>query len=127
MPPQEHTYLRTHELSGAALSISLADETRVLQTRAAASSAGRAAKTLVKDGPLRLTLVALRRGSSLKDHATEGAVSIQLLHGRAEVTAAGRQIALRPGGIAVLEPGVRHGARAGSDCALLVTVAMPDG
>ncbi|MHB8376311.1 MAG: cupin domain-containing protein [Dehalococcoidia bacterium] len=124
MTATTHTYLRNHRLSAAALSFALPAEEAPLRERALASSAGRAAKTLVKEGTLRITLIALRKGVVLRAHQVEGAASIHVVRGRARVSAAGTDSELSAGGIVVLQEQVPHTAAALTDCTLLVTVAM---
>ncbi len=124
MTTPRHAYLRTHTLSGAALTFALPAEEAALRERALTSKAGRAAKTLVKEGPLRLTLVALRKGVALQAHQVEGVVSIHVLRGRARVSAAGTDRELASAGMVVLQEEVPHTATALTDCTLLVTVAM---
>jgi quercetin dioxygenase-like cupin family protein len=126
MPAMKHTYRRTHQLSGAALSFSLGAEDAALRQKASAAKAGRAAKTLVKEGPIRVTVVALNKGVALQAHQVEGAVSIHVLRGRARVAAAGGETDLSSGGLVVLQEQVTHAAVAVTDCTLLITVAMPE-
>ena len=83
---------------------------------------GRSARTLVKDGPLRLTVMALAAGGSLPPHQADGPISIHLLEGDAVFDVAGREYQLVPGDVLVLEAGVRHGARSTQGCVLLLTV-----
>lgn len=123
----KHTYLKTHTLSGPALAFSLAEEDAALRDRAADAKSGRGAKTLVKDGTLRVTLIAMRKGSALSPHQVEGVVSLHVLRGRARVSADGGSIDLPAGGMVVLQEEVPHTAEALADCALLVTVAMNSG
>jgi hypothetical protein len=52
--------LRTRHLSGKMLRFLIDAEDETLRESAEASKTGRAAKTLVKQGPLRITLVALQ-------------------------------------------------------------------
>ena len=124
MPAMKHTYKRTHQLSGAALSFALSGEEAALREKAATAKAGRAAKTLVKEGAIRVTVVSLRKGVVLQAHQVEGAVSIQVVRGRARVSAAGEDIELAAGGLVVLQERVPHAAAALTDCSLLITVAM---
>lgn len=49
----------------------LAAEDDSLRQFAEESKTGRAGKTLVKDGPLRITLVALKKGTELPSHHVE--------------------------------------------------------
>ncbi len=120
----QHTYLKTHTISSAVLAFGLAEQDAELKARAEQSTSGRAAKTLVKDGPLRVTLIAMRKGNALRAHQVEGVVSVQVLRGRARVSAEGEGIELATNGLVVLQEEVAHTAEALSDCALLVTVAM---
>src|SRR5438094_6783455 len=54
-----------HRVSGRALSFSLEDEMRKVRQELTSASA-RIARTLVKDGPLTVTLVAVRSGGGLR-------------------------------------------------------------
>jgi quercetin dioxygenase-like cupin family protein len=119
----KHTYLKTHTLTGAVLSFSLAAEDTALRERASKARSGRAAKTLVKDGPLRVTLMVLRKGAALSPHQVDGIVSLHVLRGRLRVSAEG-VMDLASGGLVVLDKEVAHTAEALSDSSLLVTVAM---
>lgn len=118
-------YLRTHRLRGEVLRFTVGTEERALQAMAASAASGRAAKTLVKDGPLRITLAVLRRDAALEEHQIEGPVSIHTLRGRVRVVTPEGKIELGPGEIAALDAGVAHSAQALEDCTLLITVAMP--
>lgn len=120
----KHTYLKDHTLTGAALSFSLSSEDAALRERAAKAKSRRAAKTLVKEGLLRVTLIVLGKGAALSPHQVEGVVSIHALRGRARVSAQGSVVALPAGGLVVLDREVVHSVEALADCALLVTVAM---
>jgi len=122
--PATHNYLRTHTLAAPVLQVALSTEDAALRERAAAAASGRAAKTLVKEGPLRVTLVALRRGTALSEHAVAGAFSAQVLRGRARLSAAGETLSLQRGALATFDAGVPHTVEAISDCALLITFAM---
>jgi len=65
------------------MSFWLPAENNHLRERVAGSTGGRAARTLVKQGGLRLALVALRKGAVLRLHAVPAPVSIQTLRGEA--------------------------------------------
>jgi len=119
-----HTYLQTHRLSGLLLAFELGSEAERLRAKAATARAGRAAKTLVKEGQLRGTLVALRRGSSLGRHRTDGVSSVQLLRGRATAELGTVFYPMRAGSMVVFDQGVEHSLSADSDCEFLVIVAM---
>lgn len=119
------SYLRTHRLRGKVLTFLLGAEESELQERAASSKSGRAAKTLVKEGPIRITLVALTKGTALQSHEVAGPLSIQCLRGCLRVTTGEGDADVPPGGLVALESGLAHAATAADDCTLLITVAMP--
>jgi quercetin dioxygenase-like cupin family protein len=83
---------------------------------------GRTARTLVKEGPLRLTMLALAAGGELPEHHTDGPVSIHLLKGAAVFRVLDHDYALGTGDILALAPGVRHSARSEQGCSFLLTV-----
>ena len=124
MVTTKHTYVRTHPIKGNVLAFDLKSTHVDLIERARTTRAGRTAKTLVKEGPLRITLVALRQGVSLQEHQVAGAVSIQALHGRVAVEADGSRSDLRAGQLLVLDADISHRATAVSDCAMLITMSM---
>ena len=83
---------------------------------------GRSARTLVKDGPLRLTLIALAAGGNMPPHRAEGPVTIQLIEGDVVFDVAEREYPLVPGEVLVLASGVQHGVRSTGGCVFLLTV-----
>ena len=116
---------RTRRLSGRMLAFLLGAEDDTLREFAKASKSGRAAKTLIKQGPLRITLIALTRGTVLPSHQVAGPVSIQTVRGSLEVAAGKRKVEVPEGSLLALAPSVAHTAKALRDCTMLITVVMP--
>jgi quercetin dioxygenase-like cupin family protein len=83
---------------------------------------GRTARTLVKEGPLRLTVIAIAAGGVIPVHHAEGPITIHLLEGDAVFDVAEREYALAAGDVLVLASGVPHAARSTAGCVLLLTV-----
>jgi quercetin dioxygenase-like cupin family protein len=83
---------------------------------------GRTARTLVKEGPLRLTLIALAAGGSIPSHRAEGPVTIHLLEGDVVFDVEESQYPLVPGEVLVLASGLRHEVRSSAGCVFLLTV-----
>jgi quercetin dioxygenase-like cupin family protein len=101
-------------------------EGEALAHRAQLATAGRTARTLVKEGPLRVTLVALKAGVSLQQHQVSGPSSIQALKGVARLETPAGTTVLPAGALMVLDAGVTHRVTAIEDCTLLVSlVATP--
>jgi len=83
---------------------------------------GRSARTLVKEGPLRLTLMAIAAGGNVPAHTADGPVSIQLLEGDVTFTGGGESHTLDVGDVIVYAASVEHAATSTSGCLLLLTV-----
>ena len=83
---------------------------------------GRTARTLVKEGPLRLTLMALAKEGVLPEHRADGPVSIHVVEGDVVFTALSVEYPLRAGEVLVIASGVPHEARSASGCVFLLTV-----
>jgi quercetin dioxygenase-like cupin family protein len=88
---------------------------------------GHNAKTLVKYDGLRIVLIALKAGSRIPEHHTEGQVSIQTIVGHIQVRSEGRSFNLRPGGLLALDQGSPHDVEALEESAFLLTIAWPGG
>ena len=116
--------LRVRRLAGKRLTFMLRAEDDTLREFAEDSKTGRAAKTLVKEGPLRITMVALRKGTVLPPHHVEGPISIQIIRGCLRLTTQSGDMDVPEGNLIALGPGVVHSAKAHDDCAILLTFAM---
>jgi quercetin dioxygenase-like cupin family protein len=116
-----------HVLSGKGLTFALEDEARQLSTELAATSGGRAAKTLAKAAGLRATLVLLEAGRTLTPEAAAGGASLQILSGRLRITTDGVAIQAGPGNLVILCDNLREPIVAEEESLFLVTVAWPEG
>lgn len=104
----------------------LGAEDTTLRELADGSKIGRAGKTLVKEGSLRITFVALKKGTVLPSHQIAGPVSIQTTRGCLRLSTDTEDMDVTAGTLIALGPGVAHTAQAHTDCALLLTFAMSD-
>ena len=88
---------------------------------------GRHAEVLVSDGPLRQSVIALRRGVRLPEHNSPPAASIQVVRGSVRVTGQ-EEAELRAGDLDALTH-FRHAVEALEDCAFLLTTvtSQPSG
>ncbi len=117
-------FLKTHRLRGKVLAFLLPVEEDDLQERARSSTNGRAARTLVKEGTFRITLVALTAETALPSHHVAGPVSIQTLRGLLQVTLDGEELNVPQGGLLVLDAGVSHTAKAVDDSVVMITLSL---
>lgn len=99
----------------------LADQ---LQAKAAASSAQRAAHTLIAgDAPLRETVIALAAGAQMSEHENPGYATVQVLRGQARLLAGQETWQLRTGSHLVI-PDRRHSVEADTDTVLLLSAVL---
>jgi quercetin dioxygenase-like cupin family protein len=120
-----HTYLRSHQVSGDVMQMDLDAERASILEAARSAPVGHTAKTLVKDGPIRVVLVGLKSGATLREHKAEGPVTIQALQGEAVVSSGSDRETLSVGSLLVFGADIPHTVDASSDCVLLLTIAMP--
>lgn len=117
------TYLKTHKISGKQVHFRLHEEIGAQLERAKEARTGRTSKTLVKEGPLRITLVALRKGAHMTKHHVDGQVSIHVIRGALAVWTELGTTELSGNDVLVLGDGVAHAVSAQKDCAFLITMS----
>lgn len=86
------------------------------------STTHQAARTLVRRPDLRVVLVALAAGATLKEHSATPPVSIQTVSGCVRIESPRRSVEHVAGGLLLLEPGEPHSVRAIADSALLLSI-----
>jgi quercetin dioxygenase-like cupin family protein len=87
---------------------------------------GRSARTLVKQGLLRITIIAIAPGGDMEAHSTTGPVSMHVVEGEIIFTALGREYVARTGDILVMAPDVEHSVRSVTGGVFLLTIVHPD-
>ncbi len=107
-------------LSGDVLVVSLLDS-----STPAAPEAGRSARTLLKEGPLRVTVVTIAPGAEIPEHRADGPITVQPLTGRLRFTAAGQTHDLAPGQLLALAAGLTHAVASDEGATFLLTVCKP--
>jgi quercetin dioxygenase-like cupin family protein len=85
---------------------------------------GRNARTLVKNGPLRLTLVVLGPGGQLAEHEAAGPITVQVLDGRIRFSTGDETRVLGPGQLLAAAPGIRHRVASDDGACFLLTVSQ---
>lgn len=112
-------------LSGAALRFALAEERARVNDAELLARNGRNARTLVKEGRLRVTLVMVGAGGRIAPHQTEGPITVQVLDGEMRFRAAGKEHALAAGELLVVDAGVEHSVESAAGVTFLLTVVQP--
>lgn len=87
---------------------------------------GRTARTLVKEGPVRLVLMALPPGGDLPVHSTDDPVTVHVTDGEITFHAIGTDYHLAKGDVLVFAAGVEHSASSRDGCVFLLTVVHRD-
>ncbi|MEV8020319.1 cupin [Streptomyces sp. NPDC086554] len=95
----------------------LADEHLALAQK---SAHGRSAHLLLREDPLRQSVIALTAGNALDEHYTPVAATLQVLRGTVRLTAASGDVTLVAGQLHPIGP-ERHGLTAVTDAAVLLT------
>jgi len=112
-----------HQVSGAALSFTLAEEMQRVREELAKVQA-RIGRTLVKEGPLRVTLIGLNADHELHEHRAAGPVTIHCLEGAIEVAVGSARHRLDAGMLLALAAGVAHSVTSASGGFFLLTVTQ---
>lgn len=112
-------------LSGDVLVFDLEAERGRAADRSLLERSGRNARTLLKSGPLRVTLVVVAPGGEIPEHQAEGPITVQPVQGRVRFSAEGRHYDLGPGEVLAAGPGVRHSVTSEAGGAFLLTVSHP--
>ncbi|MGH7507235.1 MAG: cupin domain-containing protein [Longimicrobiales bacterium] len=112
-------------LSGDVLVFTLAEECERLADPSIVDRSGRNARTLLKNGALRVTFIMLGPGGAIAEHQAAGPITVQPLQGRLRFTALGRKHDVGPGELLSAGPGIRHSVASEGGATFLLTVAMP--
>jgi quercetin dioxygenase-like cupin family protein len=111
-------------LSGPVLVQHLEEERKKTADATILARSGRNARTLVKDGPLRVTLVVVAKGGAIPPHKAEGPITVQPLAGRIRFRTPTGEQALGPGDLLALGAGIEHSVEADEEAAFLLTVVL---
>ena len=102
----------------------LADEVEALHQEEGWRKTGHSAKTLVKHAGLRIVLIALKQGTRIKEHQSEGTVSIHAISGRLQLHVDEQTLHVPAGGLLVLERRFAHDVEALEDSAFLLSIKL---
>ncbi len=82
-------------------------------------------KLLVKADDLRVLLIAMDVGATMKEHHADGTITIHVLQGGLRLRVQEKPQDLQSGQILTLAPGIQHDIEARDDSAFLVTISWP--
>jgi len=87
---------------------------------------GHTATMLFKKADFRMVLISMEKGSVLKEHHADGAISVQVLRGSIRFTAQGETHTLQANSLAALGASIKHEVEALEESAFLLTIAWPN-
>jgi quercetin dioxygenase-like cupin family protein len=111
-----------HPVSGPALLFDLAEELEIIHEQLVTTA--RTARTLVKNGSLRETLIGIAPGGGLAPHSADGPITVLVLEGALDFDVAGKAWSLRKGSLFALDAGIEHSARSAEGAVILLTVSL---
>jgi len=112
----------TRSLAGAHLTFDLGAQIDELRQDPSYARSGRVGRTLVKSGPLRLTLTVLASEVDVGTHHADTPMTLQVLEGALRYRVGGEEFELGRGELLFFGPGHAQDIRALGDTALLLTI-----
>lgn len=86
---------------------------------------GRSSRTLLKEGPLRVTLIVLGPGGGIPTHQAQGPITIHPVRGTLDVEVAGETHSITPQDLLAIDIAVPHAVSSTDGAAFLLTVTHP--
>lgn len=83
-------------------------------------------RNLARESGVSVVLMAMEAGDTLAEHSAPGVVTFQLLRGHVTLVVDGQDVDLREDRLVLLQPGVKHDARAEEQSVVLLTVTGGD-
>ncbi|MHB1311701.1 MAG: cupin domain-containing protein [Gemmatimonadaceae bacterium] len=111
-------------LSGEVLFFQLEEEQTRVNNPALLERHGRNARTLLMEGPLRVTLVMVGAGGHIAAHRADGIITVHVLRGDIEFRVAGQEHRLAAGGLLVVAAGLEHDVASDAGGTFLLTVVQ---
>jgi quercetin dioxygenase-like cupin family protein len=112
----------TRALTGENLSFHIGEQIAELRQDGSYVRSGRVGRTLVKAGPLRLTLTLIGAGVEVGTHQAASPMTIQVVQGRLRYRVDEEAFELGQGEVLFFGPGHAQDIRALEDTALLLTI-----
>ena len=116
----------TRALTGANLSFDLGEQIAELRQDGSYVRSGRVGRTLVKAGPLRLTLTLIAAGVEVGTHHAASPMTLHVVEGRLRYRVDEKEFELGRGELLFFGPGHAQDIRALEDTALLLTITAAE-
>ena len=125
MTTHERPTLGERTLKAPLLSFSIENEIEKLQSETAWKDGDRNAVTLQKNSRLRVVLISLRKGATLREHKVEGPITLLMISGKIRFIAGDDKINVGANELIVLEKTIPHDVEALEDAVFILTIIQP--
>ena len=122
MSTHERPTLNERKLRAPLLSFSLEKEIKKLKSETAWKNGDRNAVTLQKNARLRVVLISLRKGVTLKDHKVEGPITLSVISGKIRFITSDKKVSLGANEMVVLEKAITHDVKALEESVFILTI-----
>lgn len=87
---------------------------------------GHSARTLLKNGPLRVALLRIAPNGSIREHHADGPITVHVLSGQLQFVTPKKTWDLSAGDLLALEGGTRHSVVSRDGAVFLLTISNPE-
>ena len=113
------------QISGETLRFNLREEIARTMDQEILGRSGRNARTLIKEGALRITVITLAAGGAIPPHQASGPILVQVLRGEMEFSVGSKAYRLAEGEALAVPPALEHSVRSEAGASFLLTIAHP--
>lgn len=113
---------RAHHVTDPLIEVDLALELEAVRASDSYRAADHAAKTIAKQPGISVVLIALKAGGQMHEHHADGSITAQGIDGHVQFTVGERPVALTPGRLLTIPPGVAHQVTGVNESAFLLTI-----
>jgi quercetin dioxygenase-like cupin family protein len=99
-------------------------EAQALRAEATTTKHGHRQKTLFKHAGRTIAIFVMDENATMRDHATDGTVTIQPVEGELVVTVDGEDKPLKTGHLLVIAPGIRHEVHAPKAAVFVLQISL---
>jgi len=117
--------LKDRALNAPLLNFSINKEITRLKKEPAWINGDRNAVTLQKDSNLRIVLIALHKGITLREHKVEGPITLFVLSGKINFIAGKERVNAESHSFIVLDKAIPHDVEALEDATFILTIIQP--
>jgi quercetin dioxygenase-like cupin family protein len=111
--------------SGDALQFQLREEIARTMDREILSRSGRNARTLLKEGMLRVTVITLDAGGAIPSHHAPGPLMVHVLKGKMEFSFGTKTYTLEEGELLAVPAAFEHSVRSEGGASFLLIIVHP--